>query len=49
MSYDVPVGFPVHDRSVELEVDLGIGSESLTVLGADLTHEYVAENADYRS
>jgi glutamate N-acetyltransferase/amino-acid N-acetyltransferase len=34
---------------VEIEVDLGLGSGRATVLGADLTHEYVSENADYRS
>jgi glutamate N-acetyltransferase/amino-acid N-acetyltransferase len=31
-------------------VDLGApGGASATVFGADLTHEYVSENADYRS
>jgi glutamate N-acetyltransferase/amino-acid N-acetyltransferase len=43
------VTFPPHERSVELEVDLGSGPAQATVLGADLTHEYVSENADYRS
>ena len=41
--------FPPHDRVVEVGVELGIGEESTVVLGSDLTHEYVAENADYRS
>ncbi|HEY5551306.1 MAG TPA: bifunctional ornithine acetyltransferase/N-acetylglutamate synthase [Opitutaceae bacterium] len=41
--------FPRHERCVEIEVDLGAGGASATVLGADLTHEYVSENADYRS
>jgi glutamate N-acetyltransferase/amino-acid N-acetyltransferase len=44
-----PVDFPAHERCVDIEVDLGLGSASATVLGADLTHEYVSENADYRS
>jgi glutamate N-acetyltransferase/amino-acid N-acetyltransferase len=43
------VDFPPHERCVELEIDLGCGQASATVLGADLTHEYVSENADYRS
>jgi len=43
------VNFPPHERCVELDIDLGAGSANATVLGADLTHEYVSENADYRS
>jgi glutamate N-acetyltransferase/amino-acid N-acetyltransferase len=34
---------------VEIEVDLGSGAHAATVFGGDLTHEYVSENADYRS
>jgi glutamate N-acetyltransferase/amino-acid N-acetyltransferase len=34
---------------VELEVDLGAGGAEAEVLGADRTHEYITENADYRS
>lgn len=44
-----PVNFPPHERCVEIEVELGSGSEHATVFGGDLTHEYVSENADYRS
>jgi glutamate N-acetyltransferase/amino-acid N-acetyltransferase len=44
-----PVDFPPHERRVEIEIDLGIGPSSCAVLGADLSHEYVTENADYRS
>jgi glutamate N-acetyltransferase/amino-acid N-acetyltransferase len=45
-----PVDFPAHERCVEVEIDLGTdGRASAAVLGADLTHEYVSENADYRS
>ena len=44
-----PVDFPAHERCVEIEVDLGLGRAGATVLGGDLTHEYVSENADYRS
>jgi glutamate N-acetyltransferase/amino-acid N-acetyltransferase len=48
--YSPPVDFPAHERCVEIEVDFGIaGGAAAVVLGADLTHEYVSENADYRS
>jgi len=48
--YTPPVDFPAHERCVEIEIDLGgAGGACATVLGADLTHEYVSENADYRS
>lgn len=49
LSFRPPVSFPPHERSVEISVDLGIGQESACVLGADRTHEYISENADYRS
>ncbi len=44
-----PVEYPTHERCVEIEIDLGLGDASATVIGGDLTHEYVTENADYRS
>ncbi|MDR2430206.1 MAG: bifunctional ornithine acetyltransferase/N-acetylglutamate synthase [Puniceicoccales bacterium] len=44
-----PIKFPPHERCVEIEIALDSGHASATVLGADLTHEYVSENADYRS
>jgi glutamate N-acetyltransferase / amino-acid N-acetyltransferase len=48
--FSAPVDFPAHERCVEIGVDLGgPGGASAVVLGADLTHEYVSENADYRS
>ena len=43
------IGYPPHQRCVEVEIDLGAGPAEATVLGGDLTHEYVSENADYRS
>jgi glutamate N-acetyltransferase/amino-acid N-acetyltransferase len=49
LGFKPPVDFPPHDRYVELEIDLGVGPSSCAVLGADLSHEYVTENADYRS
>jgi glutamate N-acetyltransferase / amino-acid N-acetyltransferase len=47
--FTAPVDFPAHERCVEIEVDLGRGAGNAVVIGADLTHEYVSENADYRS
>ena len=44
-----PVDFPPHERCVEIAIDLGSGTAGATVFGGDLTHEYVSENADYRS
>ncbi|KAG8461642.1 hypothetical protein KFE25_001260 [Diacronema lutheri] len=41
--------FPPHERTVLIEVDLRAGDARARVLGADLTSEYVAINADYRS
>jgi len=52
VSFATPVSFPPHERRVEIEVDLGMcvgGDGEACVIGSDLTHEYVAENADYRS
>ncbi|HVU34634.1 MAG TPA: bifunctional ornithine acetyltransferase/N-acetylglutamate synthase [Opitutaceae bacterium] len=47
--FTAPIDFPPHERCVEIEVDVGTGSAAATVIGGDLTHEYVSENADYRS
>jgi glutamate N-acetyltransferase/amino-acid N-acetyltransferase len=47
--FTAPIDFPPHERSVELEIDIGNGAASAMVMGGDLTHEYVSENADYRS
>ena len=41
--------FPKHQKFVEIGVDFGGTGSSATVLGSDLTNEYVAVNADYRS
>jgi glutamate N-acetyltransferase / amino-acid N-acetyltransferase len=47
--FSAPINYPPHERCVELAIDVGNGAASATVLGGDLTHEYVSENADYRS
>ena len=41
--------FPKHQKFVEIGVDFGGSGSAVTVLGSDLTNEYVAVNADYRS
>jgi glutamate N-acetyltransferase/amino-acid N-acetyltransferase len=47
--FAAPVDYPPHERCVEIEVVLGSGSAEAIIFGGDLTHEYVSENADYRS
>ncbi len=47
--YAPTVDFPRHERCVEIAINLDAGPGAATVLGGDLTHEYVSENADYRS
>jgi glutamate N-acetyltransferase / amino-acid N-acetyltransferase len=44
-----PIDYPPHGRCVEIEIDLGSGPGEAVIFGGDLTHEYVSENADYRS
>ena len=43
------VSYPPHERCVEIAVDLGLGNAGATVIGTDRSHEYISENADYRS
>jgi glutamate N-acetyltransferase/amino-acid N-acetyltransferase len=43
------VDYPPHERCVEITVEFGSGTGAATIIGGDLTHEYVSENADYRS
>jgi len=47
--YTPPIDFPPHERCVEIDVDLGAGTASAIILGSDRSHEYISENADYRS
>ena len=42
-------GYPQHERRVEIHVDFGLGAEGAAVFGSDLSHEYIQENADYRT
>jgi len=41
--------YPTHFRNVDIEIIMNSGSGSCTVIGSDLTAEYVEVNADYRS
>lgn len=50
--YGDSTNYPPHQRFVEIGVDFGIddtGFDEISVLGSDLTKEYVVINADYRS
>jgi glutamate N-acetyltransferase/amino-acid N-acetyltransferase len=47
--FSAAIDYPPHERCVEIDVEIGNGDASATVIGGDLTHEYVSENADYRS
>lgn len=49
LTFVPPIKYPPHERVVDIEVELGLGSARCTVLGADRSHEYITENADYRS
>ena len=49
LTFKPAIAHPPHERCVEIEVDLGLGAAESEVLGADRSHEYVTENADYRS
>jgi glutamate N-acetyltransferase/amino-acid N-acetyltransferase len=49
LTFRPPVRWPPHERAVELELDLGAGGAAAEVIGADRSHEYITENADYRS
>ena len=42
-------GYPQHQRTVRVSMELGAGSGSATVWGSDLSDQYVHENADYRT
>jgi glutamate N-acetyltransferase/amino-acid N-acetyltransferase len=44
-----PVAAQLKGREIQIEVDLGLGEGRATVWTCDLTHGYIAINADYRS
>lgn len=46
---EAPVAAHLKGQEITIEVDLGIGDGTATVWTCDLTHGYIAINADYRS
>ncbi|MFN4114621.1 MAG: bifunctional glutamate N-acetyltransferase/amino-acid acetyltransferase ArgJ [Sphingomonadaceae bacterium] len=49
-NYDeAPVAVHLKGRDIRMDVDLGLGNGRATVWTCDLTHGYIAINADYRS
>ena len=46
---EAPVAAHLKGREIDLEIDLGLGEGRATVWTCDLTHGYIAINADYRS
>jgi glutamate N-acetyltransferase/amino-acid N-acetyltransferase len=46
---EAPVAAHLKGQDVTIEVDLGLGEGAATVWTCDLTHGYIAINADYRS
>ena len=49
ITFTPPVTYPPHPRCIPIHINLKQGNAVATVIGGDLTHEYVTENADYRS
>ena len=46
---EAPVAAHLAGRAIEIAADVGVGAGSATVYTCDLTHGYIAINADYRS
>lgn len=46
---EAPVAAHLVGRAIEIAADVGVGAGSATVYTCDLTHGYIAINADYRS
>jgi len=46
---EAPVAAHLEGREIQVQVDLGLGDGRATVWTCDLTHGYIAINADYRS
>ena len=47
--FDALLEEPLKQRDLPIDIVLGSGSGSYTLLASDLGHEYVNVNADYRS
>jgi glutamate N-acetyltransferase/amino-acid N-acetyltransferase len=46
---EAPVAAHLKGSEIDISVDLGLGEGRATVWTCDLTHGYIAINADYRS
>jgi len=46
---EAPVAAHLEGQEISIEIDLGLGTGRATVWTCDLTHGYIAINADYRS
>jgi len=46
---EAPVAAHLRGREIDISVDIGLGAGRATVWTCDLTHGYIAINADYRS
>lgn len=49
LDFDALLAEPLKQRDLPIDITLGSGPGSYTLLASDLTHEYVNCNADYRS
>ncbi len=47
---DIPTGgYPAHNRTVDIGINLGAGEGTAEVLASDLSHDYITINAEYRT
>jgi glutamate N-acetyltransferase / amino-acid N-acetyltransferase len=47
---DIPTGgYPAHNRTVDIEINLGNGHGEAEVFASDLSHDYITINAEYRT
>jgi len=46
---EAPVAAHMKGQNIDIDIDVGVGRGRATVWTCDLTHGYIAINADYRS
>lgn len=49
LDFDALLKEPLEQRDLDIDISLGTGPGTYTLLASDLTHKYVSINADYRS
>ena len=42
-------GYPAHNRTVDIDINIGNGKGAAEALGSDLSHDYITINAEYRT